>query len=152
MTLRALLAGLRTVLRKQTVEQELDDEVRSYLDGLVDGKMRRGVPREQAVREARLEIGGVDTVKQAVRDTSWERILSPIFQDLRYAGRVMRRTPAVTIVAVLTRALGIGATSAVFSIVYGLLFRPLPYPDDGRIAMVHMNFSPQNARRGTMSM
>jgi hypothetical protein len=77
--------------------------------------------------------------------------METLWQDIRYALRLMARSPGFVAAGVLTLALGIGANSAIFSLVYGVLLRPLPYPNDSRLAMVYMHFSPQNNPRGTMS-
>jgi putative ABC transport system permease protein len=148
---RNFIAGLRTLFRKGQVEQELDEEVRGYIESLVEERIRAGMPQEQAIRLTRLETGSVDALKENVRDVGWEQVVGSLWQDVRYGLRMMRKSPGFSAVAILTLALGIGANSAIFGIVYGLLYRPLPFPDEGRIALVHMHFSPQNNPRGNLS-
>jgi putative ABC transport system permease protein len=142
--------GVRNLFQRPRVEADLDDEVRGYVEERIADKMRTGMTCEEAARETRLEVGSATGLKESVRDVGWEQRIESLSQDTRFGLRMLRKSPALTVVAVLTLALGIGANSAMFGIVYGLLYRPLPFPEAENIAAVHMNFSPQNARRGTM--
>src|SRR5882724_2984028 len=103
---------------------------------------------ETSPREARLESGGIEQLKEQVREAKAGFLMQSFFQDLRYGWRMLRRSPTFTVVAILALALGIGATTTIFSIVYGVLLRPLPYPADERIAMVFNHFAPQNTEHG----
>jgi putative ABC transport system permease protein len=127
---------------RKKVERELDQEMSAYLALLAD---------ESSAREARLATGGIDQLKEQVREAKAGFFMQTIFQDVRYGWRMLRRSPTFTVVAILALALGIGATTTIFSIVYGVLLRPLPYPGDDRIAMVFNHFSPQNTEHGTLS-
>ena len=107
-----------------------------YLEEAAAAHQARGLSREQALRAARMELGGVTQAEEQVRSYGWENAVDALAADLRFAARRLRAAPGFTAVAVLTLALGIGATTAIFSAVNPILFRPLPYPDPGRITMV----------------
>ena len=127
---------------RQKVERDLDQEMSTYLSLLAE---------ESSPREARLAAGGIEQLKEQVREVKAGFFMQTILQDVRYGWRMLRRSPTFTVVAILALALGIGATTTIFSIVYGVLLRPLPYPGDDRIAMVFNHFSPQNTEHGTLS-
>src|SRR3954447_533586 len=148
--LRNLGMGVRNLFQQSRVERDVDDEVRGYVEARTADKMRAGMSREEAMRETRLEVGSAEGLKESVRDVGWEQRIERLSQDTKFGLRMLRKAPALTAIAVLTLALGIGANSAMFGIVYGLLYRPLPFPEAEKIAAVHMDFSPQNERRGTM--
>ena len=145
MTIQDLIAGLRTLIRKQRVEEELDDEVREYLEASTQEKMKAGLTREQALRAARLEMGSLDGVKEAVRDVGWERIVESLWQDLRYAARMLRKNPTFTLAATLTLALGIGANTAIFSMVSWLVLRPLPVSHPDQLAFIAFSSVTENS-------
>ena len=126
-------SALRTILHKQRVESELEMEIRSYVDAVTDDKIAGGISPSEARRQALAESGGLEQVKQAVRDQRASTVAESVVQDIRYGLRQMRRNPAFAWTAVITLGLGIGATTAIFSAVYALLIRPLPYPVSDRL-------------------
>jgi putative ABC transport system permease protein len=127
---------LRNLFLSRRVEVDLDEEVRSHLDLLIEENIRVGMSPKEAQRAARLELGGIEQVKEQVREERTGNWLHSVLSDCRYGLRQLRKNPSFTVVAVITLALGIGATTAIFSVVYGVLLRPLPYADSNRIMAI----------------
>ena len=132
----ALILRVRSLFHGSRVERELDDELRFHVEEHVRELVEQGMPPADARTAALRAFGGVERIKESVRDTWHVRLLRDLAQDLRYAARSLRHAPTFTVVAALTIALGVGATVAIFSVVDGVLLKPLNYPDSHRIVQV----------------
>jgi predicted permease len=128
---------LRALFRRDRVERELADELQLHIELEQQKNERLGMSRNDARRAALVTFGGVERYKEEARDARGVRILETLVQDARYALRTMRKAPAFTAVVVLTLGLGVGATSAIFSIVNAVLLRPLPYAHENALVRVY---------------
>ena len=134
--LRTVLARVRALRRSAHADRDLDDELRAYVDARAASYQRQGLPPAEAKRAALIEVEGVEQVKERVRDERLGSAVEAGVRDARYAARVLWRSPGYALVVIITLALGIGPNAAIFSVVYAVLWRSLPYPDAARIVVV----------------
>ena len=139
-----ILSAVRYLFRRGKVENEIDTELQYHYDRQVEENIRRGMPAAEARLAARRLIGGVEQVKDECRDARLGRAIETTLQDIRYGIRVLLNNPGFALMAVVTLALGIGVNTAVFSVVYGILLRPLPYQEGGRLVVLHQQATQLN--------
>lgn len=126
----------RNLFHKDRVDQEFSEEIQSYLDMLTEAKIRQGLTPREARRNALIEVGGVEQVQEKVREIRMGQFIETAWRDIRLGVRTLVHSPIFTAVTVLSLALGIGANTAIFSVVNGLLLRPLSYPESEQLVDV----------------
>jgi len=141
---------LRSLFRRRNVEQELDEELRYHLDREIESNLAKGISVDEARFAALRSMGGIEQQKEMCRDTRRVSFIEDLIKDLRYGFRVLAKSPVFTGVAILTLALGVGANTAIFSVVNELLIRPLPFRNADRVAMI-WEVSPEGRHQNTTS-
>jgi predicted permease len=132
-TLRAALVRFAGLFRSFPQDREFEDELESHLQMLIDDNLRSGMTADEARRQALVRLGGVESIKETYRDRRSIPLLETVWQDVRYATRTLRKNPAASLIGIFVMAIGIGANTAVFSVVHAVLLNPLPYPSAERL-------------------
>src|SRR5580704_11458427 len=125
--------------KKPLVEKRLDSELQFHIEQQIADYIASGMPAEEARRRANLEFGGVERFKEECRETRWENWVELLLHDLQFALRGLRKNPRFTLAAILALALGIGASTAIFSVIYNALVAPFPYKDQGRLITLRIH-------------
>jgi putative ABC transport system permease protein len=135
--LKDLFFRLRSVFRREAVESEMEEELRFHAERQVEKYLKKGMSRDEAERRVRLDFGGLEQVKEECRDARGVSLLETMAQDFRYGWRTLVKAPGFAAAALFTLALGIGANTAIFSVVYGVLLQPLPFRDAARLVLMN---------------
>src|SRR5580692_6017611 len=129
----------RRIGQKPLVEKRLDSELQFHLEQQIADYIASGMSPEESRRRATLEFGGVERFKEECRETRWENRVELLLHDFQFAMRGLRKNPRFTLAAVLALALGIGASTAIFSVIYNALVAPFPYKDQGRLVTLRVH-------------
>jgi predicted permease len=141
-----LYIRLRSLFRRAKVEEELDDELRFHQEQQADKYMRAGMSREEALRQVRLDFGGLEQLKEDCRDARGVSFLESLSQDLRYGFRMLAKAPAFTAIIILTLTLGIGANTAIFTLVNAVMLRSIPVRDPQQLVVLQWSVRHWNGR------
>jgi putative ABC transport system permease protein len=142
---------LRSLFRRAQADQELDDELRAHLEQATDQYIAKGMAPGEAQRQARLDLGGIEQTKEQCRDVRRVNWIQDFILDLHFGLRILRKNPGFTSIAVLTLALAIGANTAIFSAVYAVLIKPLPFKNADRLVFVLKKNPPRGWSRNPIS-
>ncbi|MBC7894681.1 MAG: ABC transporter permease [Cytophagaceae bacterium] len=134
----------KNLFARSRVERDLDQELRAYVELLVEEKVKQGMAPDDARRAARVEAGALEHIKDEVRDVRRGAVMESTWQDVRYGMRLLRRSPGFATLAVITIGLGIGANSAIFSVINGVVRKPLAYPASDRLMFITSQFPTLN--------
>ena len=143
-TVRRIRLWFRALLRPSAVEQELRQEILHHLEMEIRRNLQAGMSESEARRKAMLDFGGVDRFEEQTREARTTRPLEDIMADLKHALRGLKKAPGFTAVTVLTLAIGIGANTAIFSVVSGVLLKPLPYSESENLVYINSYFTPES--------
>src|SRR5437773_10995443 len=138
---RSMVVGLQSLFRKEQVSQELDEELNGFLEMAAEEKMKQGMSRKDALRAVRLERGNLETSKEVVRSAGWESFVGTCWRDLRFAVRVLRKSPGLMFAVVLSLGIGVGANTAIFSLVDAAILKHLPVKDPDSLRIIEWRSS-----------
>src|SRR6266699_2658269 len=147
-----LRSWMRVTLLPSRMESEMDTELRFHLEAYAEDLIRSGVPRQEAMRRARLEFGGFERAKEECREARGVNAIESLIQDLRFGLRMLRKSPTLTLTVVLTLAIGIGGNTAMFTVIRAVLLKPLEYRDPDKLVRLSLEDPQQSKRDGSFTL